>query len=157
MIMKNRIWYWVYGLLLALIVSALSACSTDTPEEASVPAPPKMEQKAKPVIYDLAPEAVHEFLQDNPRSLVLDVRTPAEYNGEGGHVAGAILRPVQDIESWVSEYSDYKTRPVYLICGSGKRSMRAANRLLEAGFQKPINVTGGMRAWTEADLPVVTE
>lgn len=45
--------------------------------------------------------------------------------------------------------------PVYLLCRSGQRSMKACMLLKSRGFRQVINVTGGMLAWQAAGLPIV--
>ena len=47
-----------------------------------------------------------------------------------------------------------KDQPVYLLCRSGQRAMKAAEKLVKAGFSQPVVVEGGTLAWIEADLPV---
>jgi len=43
---------------------------------------------------------------------------------------------------------------VLLICRSGNRSGSAQRQLLQLGYDRVWNVTGGMNAWTSAGLPV---
>jgi rhodanese-related sulfurtransferase len=47
-----------------------------------------------------------------------------------------------------------KDQPVYLLCRSGQRAAKAAQRLAGAGFLQPVVVEGGTLAWIEAGLPV---
>ena len=50
---------------------------------------------------------------------ILDVRTPAEFSG--GHVAGSINIPLQEINHRIEELSQLKM-PLILCCASGGRS-----------------------------------
>ena len=43
---------------------------------------------------------------------------------------------------------------ILLICQSGKRSMRAAQALLEAGFARVASVRGGTERWRAEGLPM---
>lgn len=75
---------------------------------------------------------------------ILDVRTPAEF--QAGHVRGAVPANVQDdafLERVQSVYSD-KSKPVYVYCKSGRRSMMAAEQMVKAGYTHVINVLGGI-------------
>lgn len=45
-------------------------------------------------------------------------------------------------------------QPLYLICQSGKRSSRAAEKFLAAGYDNIINVIGGTQAWQATGLPI---
>mgnify|MGYP003496097993 FL=1 len=77
---------------------------------------------------------------------ILDVRTPAEF--KSGHVRGAVPVNVQDdafLEQVQSIYSD-KSKPVYVYCKSGRRSMMAAEQMVKAGYTHVINVLGGIDA-----------
>jgi rhodanese-related sulfurtransferase len=86
--------------------------------------------------------------------LLVDVREPEEY--AQGHAPGATLIPLGQLEQRLSELGSRKDRPIALICRSGSRSGKAQVLLEKAGFTKAVNVEGGMNAWSQAGLPVVT-
>ena len=81
---------------------------------------------------------------------MVDVRQPDEY--ENGHVPGARLIPLGEVPTRVDEVPAGET--VLLICGSGGRSMRAAEFLAGRG-RDVVNVAGGTRAWVESGREVV--
>jgi rhodanese-related sulfurtransferase len=85
-----------------------------------------------------------------PESFLLDVREPQEY--AEGHVPGAINLPQSDLASRLKELP--RDRPIFVICRSGVRSMRAAQFLKQVGFADVINVQGGTLAWTAAGKAV---
>ncbi len=68
---------------------------------------------------------------------LLDVRTPAEYNG--GHIDGAINLSLQDIQAGTMP-TLAKDKPVYVYCHSGSRSSQAATALKAAGYQNIIDL-----------------
>ncbi len=72
-------------------------------------------------------------------ALVLDVRTPGEY--QGGHVEGAVNIPVQDLESRLAELRD-KNRAIVVYCASGMRSANAVKILSAAGYVDVTNAGG---------------
>ena len=76
---------------------------------------------------------------------VLDVRTPDEYAEK--RVPGAVLIPLAELGDRVEEVPD--DQPVYVICATGVRSMRAAEALERAGWEA-LNVAGGTNAWVES-------
>ena len=82
---------------------------------------------------------------------VLDVRQPDEY--EAGHVPGAVLVPLDQLEARLGEVP--RDVPLYVICRSGARSAAAVGALAGAGYSA-TNVAGGTLAWIEAGHPVVT-
>ncbi len=83
---------------------------------------------------------------------VIDVRRPAEF--EAGHVAGAMLKPLNKLNAMLDDLD--KTRPVAVYCKSGYRSSIASSLLQRAGFEQVLNVTGGFDAWRACDLPFAT-
>ena len=82
--------------------------------------------------------------------ILLDVRTPEEY--AEGHIKGALLIPVQELQQRISEVP--KDKQVYVYCRSGVRSVRASNILVNAGYTRIENVLGGFMAWKDAGYPV---
>lgn len=82
---------------------------------------------------------------------VIDVREPGEY--VGGHVPGAVLVPMGQLPSRVSELD--RSRPLYVICASGNRSGAMTDYLRRAGFDA-WSVAGGTSAWARSGRPVVT-
>ncbi len=73
---------------------------------------------------------------------LLDVRRSDEYYA--GHIAAALSVPYEVIR-YLPAFIQ-KTKPVYLICTGGVRSVKAAKKLQQQGYQV-VNVLGGMRAW----------
>ncbi|MEZ4388062.1 MAG: rhodanese-like domain-containing protein [Candidatus Krumholzibacteriia bacterium] len=82
---------------------------------------------------------------------ILDVRTEREF--AGGHLAGAVLIPVQQIQQRVGELAGVKDRPVLVYCRSGNRSTVAAKVLVDAGFTDVINLRRGIIEWNREELP----
>lgn len=78
--------------------------------------------------------------------VIVDVRTEEEYNGPEGHLEGAILIPVQEIEKRIGELEAYKDRNIVVYCASGFRSRRAGQFLMSRGFDV-LDLEGGIRAW----------
>ncbi len=89
----------------------------------------------------------------NIEPLILDVRTPGEF--ESGHLAGALLIPVQVLQAELGRLDDYKNKPVFIYCRSGNRSTVAAKVLMDKGFTNVVNLRGGLRDWQANNMPVV--
>ena len=83
-------------------------------------------------------------------TFVLDVRTEAEFYGPLGHIEGAMLIPIDELSSRISELDDVKNKNIYVVCRSGNRSNVGKNFLRENSFHA-INVDGGMLAWKPLD------
>ncbi len=94
-------------------------------------------------------------LIEKGNTVLVDVRTPAETKQE--KLAGALEFDfladdfAQQIESLP------KDKTVLLYCRSGNRSGKAAKLLESKGYQKLVNLDGGIKAWKAADLPLATE
>jgi rhodanese-related sulfurtransferase len=91
-------------------------------------------------------------LKENLESIdlhLLDVREYAEY--AGGRVKEAKLLPLGEIDKRHIELDHSK--PIYLMCRTGKRSAEAQKKLKTLGFTNVINVSGGFEAWKKESLP----
>lgn len=88
-------------------------------------------------------EQSKKMIDENPDLIVLDVRTQEEY--DSGHIPGALLYPVQEIESRLNELD--KTKTYLVVCRSGNRSRTASEILIKSGFQSVYNAGGGMNQW----------
>jgi rhodanese-related sulfurtransferase len=83
---------------------------------------------------------------------VIDVRDASEYGA--GHVLGAKNMPVARLASAGAELAKRKAKPVIVYCASGERSTKAAAALRKQGFARVFSLSGGMKAWQDAGLPV---
>jgi rhodanese-related sulfurtransferase len=121
--------------------------------EAAAPAAPAGSQAAPAAgsVRDLDVTGLKSDLDAKKVPLLVDVRTPGEY--QGGHVPGAVNIPLQSLPERMNELAGHRDQPVYVICEVGGRSAQAARQLADKGFQA-VNITGGTRAWREAGNPV---
>jgi glyoxylase-like metal-dependent hydrolase (beta-lactamase superfamily II)/rhodanese-related sulfurtransferase len=83
---------------------------------------------------------------------VIDVREPAEYQGELGHIEGAELIPLGELRGRLDQLP--RGEPVVAVCRSGGRSAQAQAILEAAGFERTANLRGGMIRWRGLGLPV---
>ena len=83
----------------------------------------------------------------NQRSIVIDVRTPAEF--VEGHLPGAINIDWFSTDFNASLERIGKRKKIYVYCRSGKRSAKAAARLDSLGFKRVTNLKGGYKAYLE--------
>jgi len=103
------------------------------------------------------PKTVHEMMQGGD-SVVLDVRTPEEFTGKLGHVAGAVNVQGGDVGKRLSEagggLDELKNEKIFITCRTQNRSPRVARILKKAGFTNVAIVKGGMVGWNREGLPV---
>ena len=86
-----------------------------------------------------------------PNLVILDVRTKGEY--DGGHIYGATLIPVTELQARIGELASHKYDPILVYCGSGGRSATASGILDSNGFTEVYNMLGGIAAWRAAGYP----
>lgn len=102
-----------------------------------------------PVIRTYAghPEVEASWVAENLGEVrVLDVRNQAEFDGELGHIEGAMLIPIDELVDRMAEVPQDK--PVVVVCRSGRRSAQATVLLEKAGRKKIANMRGGMLVWS---------
>ena len=94
---------------------------------------------------NMSPEEARKFIDGHPRDSyqILDVRQPKEY--ERGHLAGALLMPVKEVATRLTELDRHE--PLLVYCHSGVRSKAACQLLLAEGFKDVYNMSGGIVAW----------
>ncbi len=73
------------------------------------------------------------------------------------HASTAINLPLDDLDpaGFLKDRNGNAGDPLYVICRSGARAVRACREFQKAGFENVVNVSGGTEAWAVADLPVV--
>ncbi len=103
---------------------------------------------------NLTPEQTKKLIEDDPRTILVDIRSNMEYLFVG-HPVGAVHIPWIDEPDWVINPHfvtdirklvlggavctiDDGCAPVVLICRSGKRSLEAGKMLLEEGSPESI-------------------
>lgn len=129
-------------------------------------------------IQQLPPRQCFDLREADPSIVHLDVRTPEEFLQ--GHPRGALNVPVMlaDPARGMTPNPEFlavveklvpKDRRVVLSCASGKRSMRAAELMEQAGWPQLVNLScgfGGERdasgrvvqpGWQAAGLPCETD
>lgn len=78
--------------------------------------------------------------KEKEKYLVIDVRTPEEY--KEGHVKHAVNIPLEKISENIEKISAWKEKEVVTYCNTGKKSQKAAEQLIKAGFKNVSNAKG---------------
>lgn len=90
----------------------------------------------------------------NNDAVVVDVRSTEAYSK--GHIVNARSVPFDELDGHMEKLSRFKNKPVVTVCDAGITSNKAANSLRNSGFESVYNLKGGMTAWGQAGLPVVS-
>ncbi len=99
--------------------------------------------------------AAKDFVARHEAAVILDVRTPVEY--EMSHIPGAVNVNVQDesFQDMVVALDPNKTYIVHCTKNpAGGRSSRALETLQSLGFKHLYSLEGGYVAWKDAELPL---
>ena len=91
-------------------------------------------------------------LINHENAIVLDVRENKEY--QSGHILNSIHIPQSALAKRITELEKYKSRPIIVGCRSGSRSAFACGLLKKQGFENVYNLSGGVMAWQNANLPL---
>ena len=117
------------------------------------------------MIKNITPKKAWEKLQNEPDTILLDVRTTMEFEFIG-HPVGAIHVPLMEAPGWQT-HPDFshkvretlhtlsdtepKSLTILALCRSGKRSETAAELLAAAGFTTLFNIIEGFEGDRDDD------
>jgi rhodanese-related sulfurtransferase len=110
----------------------------------------------RPLLKSIDVDEVAELIEenkDNPDFIILDIRTPEEY--ESGHLENAINIDFYS-DSFHHELDKLDKNKVYLeYCRSGSRSSRTLDLMKELGFSEVYELQDGITSWIEKGYPIV--
>ena len=92
----------------------------------------------------ISPEEAKDNLDENSEIILLDVRTPSEYESE--HIENAVLLPLDQLNEKASEVIPAQEKIYYVYCRSGNRSATAAQLLVDMGYENIYDL-GGIIDW----------
>ena len=107
---------------------------------------PEGEKPAR-TFHEIGPRELKERLDRPDPPLLLDVREPYEWDIVSLKEFEEVRVPVGQLLQRINEVPE--GRDVVVYCRSGARSRMAAGALIEAGFQRVDNLTGGVLAWAD--------
>jgi len=94
------------------------------------------------------------LLINKKNAVVIDIR--AKDNYRDGHIVDAVNAPLRDWTDSSKKLDKYKNKTVIVVCGNGTDSQKAAATLTKQGYTA-YALSGGMRAWSSAELPIVKD
>ena len=100
----------------------------------------------------ISPLDLQRLLATQPDLALLDVRTSVEYAEV--HVDRARNVPLDELDPKAIINAGPKGQPIYLLCRSGARAAKAADKFAKEGAAETVVIEGGTLAWIEAGLPV---
>ncbi|MDA8093469.1 MAG: VTT domain-containing protein [Betaproteobacteria bacterium] len=113
-------------------------------------------RKTRPAGPDklLAAELKEQLDQRPDEIVVLDVRSPKDYAGPGGHIPNAKNIPLAQLSARLGELSPYRDRPLAVVCNTNRMSGQAVVLLRDAGFRQVMLVEDGMASWSRQGFAI---
>jgi rhodanese-related sulfurtransferase len=109
--------------------------------------------RARGKVFNITPaEATQKINHDN--AVVIDIRPNDAYRQ--GHIISAYSMLPQEIKDNPKKLEKFRARTIILVCQTGNESQKIAALLLKQGYNA-YSLASGMRAWSEAQMPVVKE
>ena len=106
---------------------------------------------ARPAVKELGVDELAELLAGKDRPLLLDVRTPEEW--EICHLDSAVLIPIQELAAGCEKLD--RGREIVVYCHVGARGAAATELLGRLGFPRVRNLGGGIDAWSRRIDPAM--
>lgn len=103
-------------------------------------------EKGRVYPHELTNAELEALVAAGAAPVILDVREESEYRS--GHIPGAILVPIEQIESGIGNIDTESA--IAVICRSGRRSDYACQMLAQQGYTRVKNVVPGMSEWKGA-------
>jgi len=107
-----------------------------------------------------------QTMRQNTDTLVIDVRTPKEWQSTGIIPNSHKLvffdsNGKYDAKKWLSQMQQLRSspdQPVILVCQSGNRSGRVGNFLTkQLGMKNIYHLSTGIQSWIKAGIPVTPD
>lgn len=112
----------------------------------------------KTIMKDVNVQEANDLIQenkDNSDFIILDVRTPEEF--QEGYIENAINIDYYS-DSFKEELDKLNKTKTYLIyCKSGNRSGKTLNLMEKLNFEKVHNIQGGIISWKSENYSTVSE
>ena len=86
------------------------------------------------------------------KAVVVDIRAPEEF--AEGHVTGARNVPLDQLEAKLAGTVKNKSLPLLIVCASGARAQRAVAVAKKLGYEQAQALSGGLKSWKDANLPL---
>ena len=84
--------------------------------------------------------------KSKPSNVIIDVRTPQEFND--GFIRNAVNINIYDSNDFIEKVQSFsKKDEIYLYCKSGLRSSAACQIMDQLGFENVYNLKGGITDW----------
>ena len=115
----------------------------------------KMQKDVLKEVKVIKTEELVELLKQKPNTKIIDVRSRAEINNQGGYIKANKVSNIQrgDLEFLISQ--EVKTSDTFVVhCFNGNKSLFAAKRLKDLGYKNVLYYQDSFKVWKEKQLPM---
>lgn len=109
--------------------------------------------RARRNVFNINPGQVTRLI-NHENALVIDIRQNEVYRK--GHIIDANSMNPKDLHQNPKKLEKFKNRPIIVVSNATTESQKIAALLLKHGYNA-YSLNGGMRAWSEAQMPLVKE
>lgn len=109
----------------------------------------------RPPYTKLSPPVAYEMIRDNPDILILDLRSPQEFNGNTGHLFRADNIPLNRLPYRLVELSAVREDTFLVYCDTPACAEEGMAVLSSSGFENAILMDGGIDLWIERGFRTV--
>jgi rhodanese-related sulfurtransferase len=109
--------------------------------------------RARRNVFNITPVRTTQLI-NRENAVVIDIRPVETYRQ--GHIIAAYSMPDQDSKQTLKKLEKFKNRPIIVAANAANESQKIAALLLKHGYNA-YSLAGGMRAWSEAQMPLIKE
>lgn len=103
--------------------------------------------------HNISPQQANEWLATG-EAVLIDVREPDEFKGE--HIAYALSLPLSNVHTTFQQLELSSRHKVIFQCARGKRGEQACSIISKNTDCAIHNIEGGLEAWKNAGLPIIS-
>ena len=101
----------------------------------------------RPAYRKLTPPVAYEMMRDSSDMLIIDLRSPAAFNGETGHLRRARNIPLERLPYRLLEISTFRDETFIVYCDTAACAEEGMNILISSGFENAVLMDGGIDEW----------
>ena len=102
--------------------------------------------------FALLPQQATQMI-NHQHAVVIDIRPADAF--QKGHIIDSLSVPSRDLQASArKKIEKFKNKPLIFVCGTGYESKKIAATFIKQGYNA-YSLSGGLRAWIEAQMPVV--
>ncbi len=90
----------------------------------------------------------------NSDAVVIDLRNAEAF--ARGHIVNAKNIPFDELQANKDKITKYAKKAIVAVCDGGMTSGKVVDSMRKSGIENVYGLKGGINAWTQANLPLVT-